>query len=331
MNRHFSIFHYLDENNIQNSIIDKNNNSNILLNEDEEENNNQLKKRYLEETANHPMESNEQFLKRLKSENQSSNDTYFNNDMENDKAGISGLVLSSFQRNNNMSNTISHDEAMFHIELTHALISLPEHSQESLISLLHKSTTIDFCKTRLPRSMNDVKWFYTTNKTSIYQNIPSPKINTNSNHAYVSIQSVIHHALALGIEIPLIRSSQYSSTTFDNSHLLKTTKAKEIMRDSFEKNYPTIDPYIIFLVIWSDDFEVNNTRKNRSSTWLKTISIVSPKNSENINLYTYAICLGSKKDDHSLMNRFFNEELMHLKIPKEFYVSKEKKYLPIVI
>lgn len=331
MNKHFSVCHECVDNKIQETTADNNYTSNIDFSEYEEYNNNKCKKRDIEETEKCSTDSNEQILKRLKSENQSTNDNFFNNDMENDKAGIHGLVLSSFQRSNNISSTISHDEAMFHIELTRSLITLPENSQESLISLLHKSTTIDFCKTRLPRSMNDVKWFYTSNKTSIYQNIPSPRININSNHAYVSIQSVIHHALALGIDIPLIKSSQYLSTKFDNSHLLTTTKAKEIMKDSFEKNYPMIDPYIIFLVIWSDDFEVNHTRKNRSSTWLKTISIVPPKNLENINLYTYAICLGSKKDDHFYVNKIFNEELIQLQTPKEFYVCKLKKYLPIVI
>ena len=67
------------------------------------------------------------------------------------------------------------------------------------------------------------------------------------------------------------------------------------MKETFENYYPRIDPYVLFLVIWSDDFEVNHTRRNRSSTWLKTISIVPPSKKDDIDLYTYAICLGSKK------------------------------------
>ena len=127
---------------------------------------------------------------------------------------------------------------MFHIHLTNALISLPEESRETLIILRSKDTIIDFNKTRLPRSMNDARWFYITNKTSIYENISSTNIHTHSNHAYVSIQSVVHHALALGIEIRLKKSSQYflSTTNFDNSDILRTAKSEQISRDSLEHN-----------------------------------------------------------------------------------------------
>ena len=36
-----------------------------------------------------------------------------------------------------------------------------------------------------------------------------------------------------------------------------------------------IDPYVLFVTLWSDDFEVNHTRKNRNSTWIKTVTFAS--------------------------------------------------------
>ena len=112
--------------------------------------------------------------------------------------------------------------------------------------LLNKARNINFNNTRLPRSINDTRTFYTGNKTSIYNNIPTPIVSIHDNHAYVSIASVIHHALSLGIVIPLLRSSQFSQMKIDNSHLLNTPKSQQIMKETFDKYYPRIDPYVLF-------------------------------------------------------------------------------------
>lgn len=74
----------------------------------------------------------------------------------------------------------------------------------------------------------------------MYQNVLSPVISANYNHAYVSIQSVLHHALSLNIEIPLIKSSAHLNMMFDNTHELKTTKAKQIMEQTSKDIYPRI-------------------------------------------------------------------------------------------
>ena len=96
------------------------------------------------------------------------------------------------------------------------------------------------------------------------------------------------------------------------------------MEETFKANYPRIDPYIIFAILWSDDFEVNHTRENRSSTWLKTISIVPPGKIANFNLYTYEICFESKKDSHSPINKIFNEELLKLQNVTEYSVLRKR-------
>ena len=52
-----------------------------------------------------------------------------------------------------------------------------------------------------------------------------------------------------------------------------------------------------FFLLWSDDFEVNHTRKNKSSTWIKTVTFISPTHSETSVDHTQAICLGCKKSN----------------------------------
>ena len=62
------------------------------------------------------------------------------------------------------------------------------------------------------------------------------------------------------------------------------------------------DPYVFLIIIWSDDFEVNHTRKNCNSTWLKTVPIVPPPNMSTSKKHTNTICLGRKNQDHSIVN-----------------------------
>ena len=331
MNRHFLI-HHKNEN-----IIDYENSNkecvqlpNTIFEDDIPYTDNQYNKRQIcsnQEQDHHLIQNR----KRIKNEHESTNNGFFWDEMEKDSNGIHNLVLSSFQRCKQQNSNIPHEEALFHIQLTNFLTSLSENKQAKLVMLLNKSRNINFTNTRLPRSILETRTFYNGNKTSIYNNIPTPIVSIHDNHAYVSIGSVIHHALSLGIEIPLLKSSHFSQLKIENSHLLNTYKSKEIMKETFEKHYPKIDPYVLFLVIWSDDFEVNHTRKNRSSTWLKTISIVPPSDKNDIGLYTYAICLGSKKDSHFSVNTLFNKELESLKEPNDFYVLNERNYLPISV
>ena len=114
-----------------------------------------------------------------------------------------------------------------------------------------------------------------TSKHSIYNNIPTPKVCSYDNHACVTIEEIIENVLALGLPLSWIKSSEHKHMKFDNSSLLKTRKAEQILLQTENKYKNLVDPYVIFLVIWSDDFEVNHTRKNKSSTWLKTVTFVN--------------------------------------------------------
>ena len=76
------------------------------------------------------------------------------------------------------------------------------------------------------------------------------QLYTNRNHAYVyvSIESVIHHTLALDIEILLVKSSNYSNISFDKTDLLRKRKVRDIAKETFEEIYQKIYPCIVFIV-----------------------------------------------------------------------------------
>ena len=113
--------------------------------------------------------------------------------------------------------------------------------------------------------------------------------------------------------------------------MLSTQRTKDILKEVYEKFHKIVDPYVVFLVIWSDDFEVNTTRKNKSSTWLKTVTFLHEKDHDSKkHQFTYALCLGNKKDTHFSVNKWYNKELIKLNDVKYKYSSIKSEHIPIV-
>ena len=215
--------------------------------------------------------------------------------------------------------------------MTNFLTNFTVKNQLKIISLMNRSRNIKFESTRIPRSMKDMNDFYMKSKFSIYKNIPVPKIISFDNHAYVSIEDLINNVLCIGLPIKMIKSSKFNEINYDNASLLNTQKAKEILMQTYKKHQKNIDPYVILLVIWSDDFEVNSTRKNKSSTWLKTVTFLHDASTSSSDLQlTYALCLGNKSDSHFMVNRKYSEELVKLNDVIYKYSSIHKEYIPIV-
>ena len=107
----------------------------------------------------------------------------------------------------------------------------------------------------------------------------------------------------------LIRSSAYKTILIDNSDLLHTRQANTLLKETYSSHCGKCDPYVIFLELWSDDFQVNHTRKNRNSTWLKTVTFCPPRNMTTSKKHTHAIYLGQKNQSHSYVNTWFNNQL----------------------
>ena len=63
------------------------------------------------------------------------------------------------------------------------------------------------------------------------------------------------------MDIPLIKSSSFDNLSVDNSSLLNTFVVYNILKEVNLNSKNDIDPYVIFILLWSDDFEVNHTRE----------------------------------------------------------------------
>ena len=69
---------------------------------------------------------------------------------------------------------------------------------------------------------------------------------------------------------------------------------------------------ILFLMIWSDDFEPTSNQMNKYSIWMRTVTICANKGFDLSNEHTYLLSLGYKKENHDEMNDMFATELKDL-------------------
>ena len=255
---------------------------------------------------------------------------FINDEKENAGNGMCGLIATAFSQSYFNDSKATLDESIFHLNATHFCSQLTEVQQIQFSSMLHDIVTKKFTTTKIPTSISDIRKHYTTGKFSVYQNLPTPIVKELDNHACVSIESILDHALGIGIELNLFRSSYYKHMVIDNSDLYHIQRSRTIFEECYSNNSEVCDPYVILLILWSDDFEVNHTRKNRNSTWLKTLTIVPPRNMNTSRKHTHAICLGRKNQDHSCVNKMFQKEIEKLCEPKERYIQQLKQHVPTV-
>ena len=270
-------------------------------------------------------------IDQLKEQFKDGNENFFIDEMSSHGNGICGITANAFSQSFHCQSKSSMHEASFHLQATHFCSQLKEKQQKQFASLMNDVMTKKFETTKIPISIGDIRKFYTNGKYSIYKNLPCPKTFQIDNHACTSLIDILNHSLAMGIEINLFRSSYYKQMIVHNQDLHHIQRSHEILNEVYEENKVNdCDPYVFFLIIWSDDFEVNHTRKNRNSTWLKTVTIIPPPNMTTSKKHTNVVCLGRKNQDHSNVNKFFQDELEMLSKSKDRYVYQLQQFVPTV-
>ena len=83
--------------------------------------------------------------------------------------------------------------------------------------------------------------------------------------------------------------------------------------------------------MWSDDFEPNNVKQHKKSTWIKTVTFAPPKHYQTSSTHTYIIALSSKHTNHKIINHQFHQELQKLKSPTYMYCRATNTNIPVVV
>ena len=244
---------------------------------------------------------------------------------------ILDIVKSAFRKTNNPTQTCSKEESKFHIDLCNFISNIPTSHHDQLLRIINKASITTFQDTRIPSNIQEVNDFYLKNKFSITKNMPIPDIFEYDNHACVSIKSIVSHVLSLNINTTLLKASEYKELKLDYSTILNCEKVKELLEDTHSLSNQNRECYVMFIIIWSDDFQANYSRVRKSSTWLKTMTIVHPPESSTSNLYTHAISLGFKDQNHDKVNSLFNNELTQLRNPVKKYIPQLKNYVDFAV
>ena len=260
---------------------------------------------------------------------------YFCDELMTPGNGIRGIVGRAFMQDNNSTKKASKNESDLHIDIAYLCNRLTEDDQYLFSSIVNRLTSTHiFESTRPPLNYSDICSFYTKSKHSILENIPTPRAFEKDNHSCVSIESIINHLLAFGVHFSLIDPEQDDTEDQIASSLSLTKEAidiKERIRSNYPNHVKTGFPLILYVILWSDDFEPNQTRKNRNSVWLKTITICPPASLKTSSLYTFPIAMGRKGQSHDIVNEMFNMELGSIQQMSMRYSKLHNDFVPVVI
>ena len=202
------------------------------------------------------------------------------------------------------------EESKLQMRITKFCKTLSHSQQTEFVQILHDSEKITLSTTRLPDNINDVRSFYLSYKDSIFQNMPTPTIHMDNDHAYVSLVSLVDHFLAYNLEMDYMTCDDDITIKTDITTCKQAVKIRQSVKDTL--NDTNIHPMILYINLWSDDFEPNVYRKNRKSIWIKTVSICPPRDKTTSPMYTYVLAIGRKSDSHDTMHIYYNRELDEL-------------------
>ena len=183
--------------------------------------------------------------------------------------GIRGLVARSFTQDNNNDQFADEDESVFQMAMTDFTSRLEGKLLDDFVKIMNMTPNMDVSggKTRIPTTTREMHKFYLTGKTSTLSNIPSPNCFLWKNHARTSLVSVVEHFMAHGIN-----HSGFVVGNEPNANMLnKTPVVKEMMNDMSNEAHD--GGIVLLLSFLCDDFEVNNVKQGRHSTWLFIVTI----------------------------------------------------------
>ena len=275
---------------------------------------------------------------------------FLKNEINNTFSGLRIMINNAFSGTSSSTNPeCSLEEINFHLHGLKFTMSMSQkqrfyftYHNSLLLSALKVNNSLSddaFKCSRPPLDIYDINMFYYSRKTSIYKNIPHPQVFCLHNHACVSIKDIIIHMFAFGLEIDGMILNTSLST--NNSPLIgpqkdvlackQSMEIREKVRSRLRSHRQSISPLIVYITLWSDDFEPNNVIKHKRKSWLKTITIAPPEHSKVSHHYNYIIAIGSSKHNHEPIHAHFCDELKDLQKINYIYSSIYKKNIPIVV
>ena len=245
---------------------------------------------------------------------------------------IQSLVGQAFSQSSTSSTLPTIQESTFHLKLANILNQLPTTMHLELIELLNDSKNLEMTSTRLPLIPNDILKFYTKYKYSLYNQLPTPLCHVSQHHAFVHLRSVIEHYVGFGYHMDNNNLDNNLNNESQTSTILQCPEVISMHKEAFAKvdGSKKKSTIILFLMIWSDDFEPSSNIVNKHSTWIRTVTICANKGFGISSEHTYLLSLGYKSEDHDEMNDMFAREIDDLSNGKWMYSGKYKRRIFVI-
>lgn len=237
---------------------------------------------------------------------------------------IRNLVGQTFLQAPTSSQLPTLEESTFHLKLANILSQVSSTLHVDIIDLLNSAKNVLMTSTRLPIQPRDIARFYTKNKFSLYNQLPVPQCHVSESHTYVDLHSVIEHYIAFGYHMD---KSYTTPSIYDSSTILQckeVLKLQNCLMNAIDEEKKR-SLVILFLMIWSDDFEPSSNLINKHSTWMRTVTICANIGFGVSSEHTYLLSLGYKSDNHDEVNNMFAKEIIDLKNGKWMYSGKYKR------
>ena len=249
-----------------------------------------------------------------------------------DSSGVQFLIAKSYHKSDiNMLSNLSLSESNLHMTLANFVRSLKSSQVDdfsNVMSLIYELYVSDngtnnislICD--LPTNTPDMRRYYMDAKSSVSNNVPRPLCKMLNNHSIVSIIDCISDCIAHGecsiisydnlIQLSEVTTnSKYDSLC--NSIVLKSiinNTKQRMLSQSIDDHFPIIN---VFVILWSDDFEPNNSIKsNRQSAWIITCTLIIIQNDYQLFKSTYPLSIGYKGHLHKESYKAIFNDLKYL-------------------
>ena len=276
---------------------------------------------------------------------------YMNNNISVERPydGPSYLVGRAITNTNNLHQKMDENDIMLHLLMAKFVTKLSKNQRLQfalIMKLLMKKYgsckkdettksrdnehTNSILVTVIPTSDSEFRKVYMTGQSSIWKNLPRPKVSMVDDHSYVSIRQCIIQFLANGKMPQRVSKEKGNNVT----SLSDSNVRKEVYERAVKANlHVSTDNLIVLMGIsWSDDFDPNSSIKaNRGAVWIRTVTFISETFTDNTLEDTYTISIGLKNQCHDAIERDFVTELEELKNGKNniFFSMNRKQYVTV--
>jgi hypothetical protein len=192
-----------------------------------------------------------------------------------------------------------------------------------------KSTENVFKHTAVPTTLAEVQKLYLTGVNSIVENLPCPEaiMTPDGCHSYLPLTELLSTYLAHGYNkferIP--RKNMDGKTTNSYYQSPHYESIREAMDERVQKRGMHFLPLLIAIKDWSDDFDKNNSARNRHSIWMKTVTVLMDSGNGSISYNSFVIAIGSKGDSHEDVEQLYTNDLKKIIEPNEYFFGASNR------